>query len=158
MGHKCVIAGSRESSQDPGGSKQKTSILLNRSCARKIFEKTSPSCLFRCYLLEQTDRDRRMLWAGHCIAWRGNPACLALWLLLCLQITHYMHQSHLILRPALGTFCSPGGSKGQLFIRLKQIQSSPIICTGLCSKLGFSRRSCLKMGNVSGYSICIYTP
>lgn len=61
-----------------------------------------------------------MLWAGHGMAWRGNPACLALWLLLCLQITHYAHQSSLILRPALGILCNPGGSNEQAKARIKQ--------------------------------------
>jgi len=108
--------------------------------------------------LAQADTDHRMLWAEHRTGWRGNPACLALWLLLCLRIRHCTHQNGLILRPALGTLCSPGGSTGQLHIRLKQAYSSHIICTGLRSKPGFSRSSCLKMGNVSGYGICIYTP
>lgn len=112
MGHKHGIAGSRESSQDPGRPKDKPSILLNKSCARKILEKTSPSCLFRCYLLAQADRDHRRLWVGH---WRGNPACLALWLLHSLQIMDSTPWSSVILRPALGgPVHSPGGSKGQL--------------------------------------------
>lgn len=88
-------------------------ILLNRSCARKILEKISPSCLFGCYVLAQADRDHRRLWAGH---WRGNPACLALWLLQGLLIMDSTPWSSVIPRPALGgPVHSPGGSKGQLY-------------------------------------------
>lgn len=58
-------------------------------------------------------------------------------------------------RSALGALCSPGGSKGQLYIGLKA-QSSHTICVALCRELGFSSSSCLKMGNVSGFGICTY--
>lgn len=75
-------------------------------------------------LLAKADKDQR---TRHCIAWRGNPACLALWLLLRLQITHCTHERGL--RPVLGSLCSPGGSKGQLYTRLKPVESTRVICS-----------------------------
>lgn len=84
---------------------------LPQSCARRILEKTSPSCLFRCYLLAQAERDQRMLWAG-----RWRKSCLPCSVATPLCTNHGPHTgSGVTPRPALAALHSPGGSKRQFY-------------------------------------------
>lgn len=138
----------KESSKDPGGPKQKPSILLNRSYVRKVFRRlfspASSGATFAVGKGRQRSEDKTL----HCLE---RKSCLSCSVAAPPFANHALHTRE---RPEASAWF-PLQPRWQQRTALHQAKASVKHSCHLLGKLGSSRSSCLQKGNASGYGVCI---